>query len=170
MPHKPEIREKRRLQQREYYKIKSQDPEWRKRVGVLVKKNREKKLVEQPGFRERERTVARAWENTIPGKAVHLLKGARHRSPIVTISKEWIIGKLEKGICEATGVPFKKENGKSGPYTATLDRIEQNKGYTEENTRMVIWAFNKAKGEWGEDVLVHWIKGYMTLCPIQFQH
>lgn len=164
---RPEIKEKRRKKQNEYYKKRCHDPEFRKHIGEKSKERRQKKIAEQAGFRELEQATVRAWSNTVKGKAVHLLKHARKRVQKngyeITITKEWLIDKLEKGLCEATGIPFKKIDNTRGPYTATLDRKDNNKGYTEENTRVVIWAFNKAKGEWSEEVLVNWIKEYMRL-------
>lgn len=69
---------------------------------------------------------------------------------------------IDPNVCEVTGIKFIKENGKMGAYTASLDRIDSTKGYTLKNTRMVIWAFNKAKGEWDEKILNDWINKYIN--------
>jgi hypothetical protein len=163
----PKIKEERRKGQNEYYKRKCEDPEYRKHVSEVSRSWRQRKIAEQPDFRERERATVRAWANTINGRVLHLLKHAKKRGQKngheVTITKEWLTAKLEIGLCESTGISFKKEAGTRGPYTTTLDRIDNGKGYTEENTRVVIWAFNRAKGEWDEDVLLHWVTEYMRL-------
>jgi|GEM_PF-3282481 len=67
------------------------------------------------------------------------------------LTAEWIRVRLEKGVCEVTGLPFKMPDGagKSGPtcYSPTLDRVVPSKGYTPENTRLVIHSFNAAKND-----------------------
>lgn len=74
------------------------------------------------------------------------------------LSSKWIKEKLEKGVCEATGLPFTMPDGtgKSGPscFSPSLDRIDPKKGYTIDNTRLVIHSFNAAKNDGtDEDVL-----------------
>lgn len=67
------------------------------------------------------------------------------------LTTQWIREKLEKGVCEATGLPFIMPDGtgESGPscFSPSLDRIVPSKGYTIENTRLVIHAFNAAKND-----------------------
>lgn len=65
------------------------------------------------------------------------------------LTKDWIRQRLEWGRCEVTGLPFQFPNNKGdcGPrfYSATIDRIIPNLGYTKENSRLVIFAYNAAK-------------------------
>lgn len=164
---RPLIMEKRRILQNEYYKRKVKEPGWRKHKSELNSANRKRKIIEIPGYKERERSVNKAWENTINGRALHLLKHAKIRASkkghTVEITKEWLVDKLTKGVCDVTGIQFKKENNARGPFTASLDRIDNNVGYTIKNTRVVIWAFNRAKGEWRDEIIHTWITEYMRL-------
>ena len=50
------------------------------------------------------------------------------------------------GRCEATGIPFILGNKIRGPFSPSLDQITAGAGYTQNNCRFVIWAFNAAKG------------------------
>ena len=83
---------------------------------------------------------------------------ARNKNIEFNLTNDWVRAKLEKGVCEATGLPFVLPDGtgKPGPscFSPSLDRINPNKGYTEDNTRLVIHSFNAAKNDGtDEDVL-----------------
>lgn len=60
--------------------------------------------------------------------------------------------RIDLGLCEVTGEPFDLSPGRkfSSP---SLDRIDPKKGYTFENTRIVLNLVNAAMGDWGEEVL-----------------
>lgn len=84
--------------------------------------------------------------------ATPLLSNARHRGKRYkhfNLDKKWVKRKLSKGRCEVTGICFEfadKENNVSffGP---SIDRIDSTKGYTKDNCRLVVWGYNRAKGE-----------------------
>lgn len=88
-------------------------------------------------------------------------KGTPHRTKngrpatngVVTIDKEWIQTRLEKGVCEATGDLLTCQPGK--PNTASLDRIDpKNPDYTPENARIVTWQFNNMKGAYSDEEFI----------------
>lgn len=60
------------------------------------------------------------------------------------------------GKCEITGIPFdftKLINQKARPFSPSIDRIDNSKGYELENVRVVCIAVNVAMNQWGESVL-----------------
>jgi hypothetical protein len=69
---------------------------------------------------------------------------ARKRDQAFTITMDWVERKLLAGVCEATGVPLTLDAGT--PWSPSLDKIDPEKGYTPENTRIVTWFYNRAKG------------------------
>ena len=64
-------------------------------------------------------------------------------------------------VCAVTGIGFKlaiereyNMQCNAQPFSPTLDRIDNSKGYTPENTQVVIAIYNHAKCHWThEDVL-----------------
>lgn len=62
------------------------------------------------------------------------------------------------GKCEITGVPFVIVSGQRSLYAPSIDRIDGGKGYTEDNCRFVIWAFNALKDRHCDDDLRQIIK------------
>ena len=71
----------------------------------------------------------------------------------VTITKNWIMGRLEKGKCEATGDLLTFEPRK--PNSASLDRIDsKNPDYTPENCRIVTWQFNNMRGAYSDEEFI----------------
>jgi hypothetical protein len=71
----------------------------------------------------------------------------------VTITLDWVIGRIEKGICEATGDKLTTKTKQ--PNTASLDRIDPNNpDYTPENSRIVTWQFNNMKGAFTDEEFI----------------
>ena len=99
---------------------------------------------------------------TIEGRARHLWTSAKKRIPVgFSITKEWIASEIKKGFCCVTGMPFDLAVNKNGkherswaPFAPSLNKIDPNKGYTQENTRVVIWQYNLMKGQMSDEQLV----------------
>jgi hypothetical protein len=77
---------------------------------------------------------------------------ARNRGLAYELSRDWYRARLEKGICEVTGLPFaipEHANGgrRTNPYSPSVDRISPHDGYTLSNSRMVILALNMLKAD-----------------------
>lgn len=72
-------------------------------------------------------------------------KGIQHN-----LTVEWLSERLERGVCEVTGLPFtfvsSKIKGGHRSFTPSLDRTDPSKGYTMDNTKVVCWIYNGAKG------------------------
>lgn len=69
---------------------------------------------------------------------------------------KWFKSELAKGKCAATGISFVLPSyqpgarGKRGPWTPSVDRIDNSKGYTRSNSRLVVWIYNLAKNSYDE--------------------
>ena len=96
------------------------------------------------------------------GRAVRLVSAAKTRTKKtkgkVTITSEWVKNKIEKGVCELTGIKFDLkpiDNQKRNPFSPSLDRIDSNnRNYSPDNVRVVLTAVNDALGEFGLDIML----------------
>lgn len=103
-----------------------------------------------------KRRSAKFYES-IEGRARVLLTNAR-KSPDgnskCTVTLDHIIQGIQRGYCPVTKIRFDLTRAhqaasgrKKNPYAPSLDRIDSRGGYTNENTRVVIWQYNMMKGE-----------------------
>lgn len=124
---------------------------YRENAAWIAEKSRAAKKANPAKFRERER---RYWKSP-KGRAGYLLISAKQRSKNVTITRQWIQERLDRGFCEVTGLPFiLVSNAIKNPWSPSLDQVRPGQGYTPENTQVVVWIYNVAKGSWAyEDVL-----------------
>lgn len=68
------------------------------------------------------------------------------------LTREWYEIRLAQGICEVTGIPFQLEKmaddaRRTNAYSPSVDRIDPKLGYTPQNSRMTILAFNMLKSD-----------------------
>jgi len=117
--------------------------------------------------------VKRARKETLPGRAVYLLSGCRKRAKSkkldCLLTKEWFEEKLKNGKCELSGIKFDlntSRTSRSNPFAPSPDRIDITKGYTPENTRLVLNLINAALSDWGEVPFFKVIEAFNT----QTQH
>lgn len=97
---------------------------------------------------------------TVEGRAHQLWYDAKRRAQKdavpFTITEEWIADKLRAGKCERTGLAFdlnKAESCRVNKFAPSLDKRNPRAGYTEANTRVVIWQYNTAKHDWTDEDL-----------------
>ena len=119
-------------------------------------------------------------KQTIKGRAVVLLNNARSRAAKkninVEITQEWVEKHLNRGTCEITGIPFNLAPPPKGITrrldAPSLDRISKHKHYTENNTRVILWAVNCALAEYGTEtmlpILKEMVKGIESAKEKQF--
>lgn len=97
-------------------------------------------------------------KRTDPVERVRLLvqsarkRSKRSRHP-VHLSKAWQSRSSKQTRCAVTGILFDYSSARGwvNPLAPSLDRIDASKGYTDKNTRLVIYFVNVAKNEWSDE-------------------
>lgn len=114
-------------------------------------------------YKQEFKNVMAKWRAENPAKKI--LSNIKTRNNI-DLDEEWIQERLDNGICEVTGIPFEfpeygsnKRGFNHHPWTASVDKIDPSKGYRKDNCQLVVWAYNRAKGLWDEDVMIKLAKG-----------
>jgi hypothetical protein len=98
----------------------------------------------------------RRYRNTTAGRAKRLVADAQKRAlkwklPF-DISSEDLTLRLEKGVCEITGIPFCFDA--HSPWAPSLERRDSRLGYTKDNVVIAVLMYNVCKNRWShEDVL-----------------
>lgn len=67
------------------------------------------------------------------------------------LDHDWMIEQLEKQNyrCLLTGLPFSSDATYRNPYAPSIDRIDSRKGYTRDNSRLVLHSVNLALSNFG---------------------
>jgi len=79
-----------------------------------------------------------------------------------TITYNWLEQQTYENTCSATGLQFNYDTTKQrNPFGPSIDRIDIKQGYTPENCRLVIWAFNAGLGHYTETDLYKVCKAYL---------
>jgi len=100
--------------------------------------------------RDKARTKAWRLNNPIASKAHNLVNYARQNGPS-DIDVAWIMERLDRGVCELSGVPFVYETGH--PHMPSIDRIKVTQpGHMKDNCRVILWGLNAYKGVASEEV------------------
>ena len=95
-------------------------------------------------------------------KLEHTKKRAKQRNLSFDLTKEWLQSKLNKNICEATGLQLNHNKDPFiNPYYPVIDRIDSTKGYTQDNCQIVCWMFNNAKADHPVEVFEIWANEFV---------
>lgn len=82
--------------------------------------------------------------------AVALYNSAKSNAPSrgipFNLAFESVYDKVLRGTCALTGVPFVHKKHTLLPWRASLDRLDNTKGYTEDNVDTVAKIVNGSKG------------------------
>ncbi len=71
---------------------------------------------------------------------------AARRNLEFSLTNEWAAARWT-GHCEMTGLPFEQNKTKGPwPFSPSLDRIDNERGYTQDNARFILWGINALKG------------------------
>lgn len=103
---------------------------------------------------ERARAREERRATTPAGRAKKLFNAARSRAKMYDLpfdlTYDWVVLRLERGVCEKTGLAFSlvqgRGQGSQDLRTASIDRIVPSLGYVQTNCRVIVWGYNCLKG------------------------
>lgn len=109
------------------------------------------------GSTERRSASHKKWRAN--NRAAALITSAKFRAKQKGLAfdldevKERLQMRIDRGVCEATGIPFDLAGGRTW-NSPSLDRIDPTIGYLSTNVRVVIFALNVMLNTWGETTLM----------------
>jgi len=93
------------------------------------------------------------WTEFICKRLATYQKNAQRRNLEFTLTRSCVVQLLQRchWRCAVTGIEFTRETfgGAKAPFSPSIDRIDNSKGYTPDNTRIVCLIVNIAMNEWG---------------------
>jgi len=106
-----------------------------------------------------QKCASRKYRSQPYGRAKTIWQRAKSRAALkgiqFSITLKWIQKRIEKGVCEVTGIKFDLECiGSKNRAAPSIDRKNVNLGYTPRNCRLVCWHFNAARSEFSDSDLV----------------
>lgn len=132
-------------------------------------KNRAASLRWQANNRDKAREKNRRWQANNPAKKLfnQCQQCARKRGQECTITVEMIDAMLAPMACSVTGLPLTWERGsaRTNPWSPSIDRLDNERGYMPGNVRVVCWAFNLARGEFPDEVVMTMAKALAARAP-----
>lgn len=105
-------------------------------------------------------------------RASQLLASTRNRALKLNIEFDLIFDDVYPAIlagrCAVTGLAFDltpHPDHRVHPFAPSLDRIHPKKGYTRSNVQVVCWAYNAARNQWGNAVLLRLARAIVDANP-----
>jgi hypothetical protein len=119
-------------------------------------------LIEGKRERYKNKVLQNADNNIGPWLSMTILKDSAKRAKNneweFNLNQDYLV-KLwhkQKGLCAISGVKMQTKSGtreNKNPYRASLDRIDNEKGYVKGNVRFTTHWVNNAKSTWPQKVL-----------------
>jgi hypothetical protein len=114
---------------------------------------------QHPGALEAYEACERKRHRRAQSQLFHSMAARACKSQLAMMSREDldVLWNRAGGRCEVTGIPFTWERYRNcikRPWAASVDRVDNSKGYEFENCRLVCAAVNLALNEFGDDVLI----------------
>ncbi len=120
--------------------------EMKKRAKEWKKKNPENVRLSRQKNRGKSREYMKEWRKE--NRQYLCVHGAKKRCRKTDmpfdLDRDWT-DQNYTGYCALTGISFKNDGNRS-PYSVSLDRIDNQKGYLKNNCRFVLFGINTFKG------------------------
>ena len=111
---------------------------------------------------EHERERSKINEQTIRGTIHRLLRraksNAKNRGWEFDLNYDFVLNILEKGICQISGITFIYISYHR--FRPSIDRIDNNKGYTKNNVQIVVKIYNYLKNRYSDEDCLDFLKQF----------
>lgn len=128
---------------------KEQRDRWKRNNPDKLREGR-KRYKSRPEVKERSRLAQQRRRARIGHKV--LVEAARHRATKrgleFSLPDDW---KADVTHCEWCGIPFERRNRM---YAASIDRVDDGKGYTEDNCRLILNGLNVFKNKFSDEDVI----------------
>ena len=153
------IKENSSLERKFFYKVQSDNLELKKKIKQLEAVNRELVLTN----RGEDFIKHGIWyKKALKTCFVEAKKRAVKNNLEFSIEFDDLCLRYKEPYCFLSNIPyFQCKKFSKNPFNPSIDRIDSNKGYTKENTRVVAACINNAMNEWGEEILQFISVNYM---------
>ena len=123
-----------------------------------------KRCQADPVKRAAKHASTKAWKAEHPEHQLFKAckNSAKSRGQTCELTIEDVRNLIRPMQCSMTGVQlsWRWEGPGTNPWAPSLDRLDNSKGYTLDNVRLVCWAFNLARGVWHDEVFHKLAIGY----------
>lgn len=152
---------------KEYRKNRyANDPKYREEC---LRKRRE---YQKGNISQKQASLAQAkkYRTTIEGRISALMSKAKSRAKDkgleFDLTREFVAGLfyLQQNKCKLTEIEFNYDpptNTVYNPLAPSLDRIDPQGGYTQDNTRLILTCVNIAMHQYGQEFFDMWVKAYV---------
>ena len=125
-------------ERKEAYERKAGGRAEAKSARLFVKEQKVAERAAEAGRKRAERTLL----TKIRARLRNTIKGAEVRGLSFELTEEVVGDMLRRGHCERTGIAFEA----AGDFAASIDRVDNSRGYELGNVQAVCWVYNRAKG------------------------
>jgi hypothetical protein len=137
----------------------------KEKIRIKAKEYRKSRPLETKMY---DKKFRKEYHHTIKGYAFKIYSNAKRRANLKNLkfelTSEWVYDKVKNMKCEITGIELSLTDLKDiriNPYKPTLDKVNNNEGYTKENTKVVCWWWNVMKQDWSEETVKNLINEYL---------
>ncbi len=110
---------------------------------------------DKPGVKEARNAYTKIYHQTLAGRKQQLYARAKERAREKNILFTIKAANIEVlDLCPLLGIPLYFGNGVQGPNSPSLDRKDNSKGYTPENTWVISQKANRCKSDATIDELI----------------
>lgn len=142
------------------------DPHSKQFREIYLRLFRGEEVTLPPTIRERKADAFIQRANYEAMRALRLAKKrASERGREFDIDEQWVSDELERNgyLCQLTGIAFDVSivEGGARPFGPSIDRLDNSRGYTKDNCRIILTSMNIMLNTWGDEIFEKVAKSFI---------